>query len=179
MNWTKDGKAFDNQPTYGDNPSKRRPNQTSNRRGDYWIGTYENRSTPESPAGAIQGEGPTGSLTSPEFLVDGGVVSFLIGGGCDKNTTDTNSSERVELIVNNTVVRQYVTKSCAKRMRRYSWNVSEFTNKTAQLKLVDQSTKRWGHINFDDFLVHYDHCKGVYHSVFIQYVRNLVQKWLR
>ena len=96
-------------------------------------------------------------------------MSFLIGGGCDKNTTDTNSSERVELIVNNTVVRQYVTKSCAERMSRHSWNVSEFINKTAQLRLVDESSERWGYINFDDFLMHYDHCRGVYRSVFSKY----------
>ena len=172
MNWTRGGNAFHNQPTYGDNPFILRPNQTSNHRGDYWIGTYENRPTPESPAGAIQGEGPTGSLTSPEFLVDGGVVSFLIGGGCDKNTTDTKSSERVELIVNNTVVRDYVTRSCAERMSRHSWNVSEFINKTARLRLVDESNEHRGHINFDDFLMHYHCCKGV----FPQYVNCLKQR---
>ena len=105
---------------------------TSNHRGDYWIGTYENRSTPGDGAGAVQGDGPTGSLTSPEFMVDGAVVSFLVGGGCRSNT------ERVELLVNGTVVRDYMTKSCTERMSRRSWNVSEFNNKMARLRLVDE-----------------------------------------
>ena len=161
--WTKTGDAFTNQPTYGDNPIVRKPAKTSNHRGDYWIGTYENKSTPEDGAGATQGNRSTGSLTSPEFLVDGAVVSFLIGSGC--TSTNTGSDEKVELLVDDTVVRTYVTKSCAERMSRQSWNVSELIHKTARLKLVDQNV--WGHINFDDFLAHYGHCRGAYSAIFI------------
>ena len=69
---------------------------------------------------------PTGSLTSPDFVIDAGVVSFLIGGGCTKTGL---YGERVELLVNNTVVRDYVTNSCAERMNRQTWKVSEFVNK--------------------------------------------------
>ena len=163
-NWTETGDAFTNQPTYGDNPIIRQPRQTSNHRGVYWIGSYENRSTPEDEAGATQGDGPKGSLTSPEFLVSEAVVSFLIGGGC-KNTT---SHERVELLVNDTVVREYLTKSCSERMRRQSWTVSEFMNKTARLRLVDDSIDSWGHINFDDFFTHRSHCRGACGGKFIQ-----------
>ena len=162
-NWTKTGDAFTNQPTYGDNPIIRETPTTSNHRRDYWIGTYENRSTPEDEAGAIQGDGPTGSLTSSDFLIDGTVVSFLVGGGC----TNTGSDERVELLVNDTVVRNYVTNSCAERMSRQSWKVSELINKTARLRLVDDSNTGWGHINFDDFLTHYGHCRGAYSGIFI------------
>ena len=162
--WTKTGDAFTYQPTYGDNPIIKESPRTSNHRGDYWIGTYENRSTPEDGAGAIQGDGPTGSLTSPEFLIDGTVVSFLTGGGCTK----TGSDERVELLVNDTAVRKYVTKSCADRMSRRSWNVGELINKTARMRLVDSSINAWGHINFDDFLTHYANCRGAYSGIFIQ-----------
>ena len=162
-NWTKTGDAFINQPTYGDNPIIREPPKTSNHQGNYWIGTYENRPTPGGVAGAVQGDTPTGSLTSPDFVVDAGVVSFLIGGGCTKTGL---YGERVELLFNNTVVRDYVTNSCAERMSRQTWKVSEFVNKRARLRLVDFSNRFWGHINFDDFLTHYDHCRGV-HSVIL------------
>ena len=162
-NWTKSGDAFTNQPTYGYNPNIRAPPRTSNNRGDYWIGTYENRSASEDEAGAIHGDGPKGSLTSPEFLVSEAVVSFLISGGCK-----TTSHERVELLVNDTVVRKYVTNSCSERMRRQSWKVSELINKTARLRLVDDSIDSWGHINFDDFLTHRSHCRGACGGKFIQ-----------
>ena len=48
-------------------------------------------------AGQIQGDAPTGTLTSPSFRIIGGHISFLIGGGCDIKTV------RAELIVDNKV----------------------------------------------------------------------------
>ena len=48
-------------------------------------------------AGQIQGDTPTGTLTSPCFKIIGGHISFLIGGGCDIKTV------RAELIVDNKV----------------------------------------------------------------------------
>ena len=42
------GTAFNNQPTYGNNPSARGKeyNHEINHKGDWWIGTYEDRSSP-------------------------------------------------------------------------------------------------------------------------------------
>ena len=77
--WTKTGTAFENQPTYGDNPTARGRGQPANLKGDWWIGGYENRQSPSSPAGEIQGDGPQGTLTSPTFRIMGGKLSFLIG----------------------------------------------------------------------------------------------------
>ena len=69
--WGRTGTAFNNQPTYGDNVSKRLPGQKANQQGKYWIGTYENRPTPQSHPGAVQWGGPQGTLTSPEFQITG------------------------------------------------------------------------------------------------------------
>src|SRR5512139_1033605 len=52
--WHATGTAFNNQPTYGDNPTARHRGQPSRHQGNYWIGGYENRHTQSDPAGRIQ-----------------------------------------------------------------------------------------------------------------------------
>ena len=87
--------SLNNQPTYGDNPTARNRGQPAMQQGNWWIGGYENR---PAKAGNIQGDGPEGTLTSPPFyIVDDGIISFLIGGGCDKNKV------RAELVINDKV----------------------------------------------------------------------------
>ena len=174
--WTRTGNAFNNQPTYGDNPHVRRnPPVTSNHEGNYWIGTYENRPTPDSPAGKWQGDQPIGTLTSPTFVIHGAVVSFLVAGGCFGKT-----GERVELIVNNTVVRSYMTAACSETMKRQSWNVSELINKMARLRMVDGSSSSWGHINFDDFREHLDPCTGKCIAlVFVFFIQKITLEQLK
>ena len=154
-NWTLTGKAFSNQPTYGDNPSKRFDkegngrNEPSNHRGDWWIGTYENRSSPFHPAGEEQKDDPQGSMTSPSFLIDANFLTFLIGAGCE------NFQTRAELLVNGTKVletkarKHHQLDRCIETMSEKSWNVSRFTGSRAQLRLIDYSSEGWGHINFD------------------------------
>ena len=97
--WDKTGTAFNNQPTYGDNPTARNRGQPAKQQGDWWIGGYENRPAKLSPAGKTQGDGPQGTLTSPYFTITGKYIFYLIGGGCDINTV------RAELIVDNKVGR--------------------------------------------------------------------------
>lgn len=78
---------FDNQPTYGDNPTARN-REPSNHQGDWWIGGAEHRPNISSAPGLLQPVGPDvpqGTLTSPTFNVIGQMISFLIGGGCDAN----------------------------------------------------------------------------------------------
>ena len=91
--WEKTGSTFNNQPTYGDNPTARRRGQPANQEGDWWIGGYENRACKGVPGGLVQGDGPQGTLTSPYFKITGEQISFMIGGGC------TISKVRAELLV--------------------------------------------------------------------------------
>ena len=79
--WTKTGTVFDNQPTYGDNPTARNRGQPAKQQGDFWIGGYENRPSKEAQAGAIQGDKPQGTLSSPPLKIVGKDILFLIGGG--------------------------------------------------------------------------------------------------
>ena len=94
--WTKTGTAFDNQPTFGDNPTAR-GRESAEQQGDWWIGGAEVRPSQYDPPGVNQGDIAQGTLTSPCFLIVGREISFLIGGGCG------GSFVRAELIVNNKV----------------------------------------------------------------------------
>ena len=142
--WHLTGTAFNNQPTYGDNPTARNRGQPSKHKGDWWIGSHENRSSSSQPAGEVQGDGPKGSLTSPIFVIRGNSFSFLIGGGSNIELL------RAELIVaGNVVLRQ--TGKDNESMKVETWNVSMYTGEQAQLRLIDNSSTAWGHINFDHF----------------------------
>ena len=97
--WQKTGTAFNNQPTYGDNPTARNRGQPAKQQGDWWIGGAEHRPTKETPPGQFQPgvDRPQGTLTSPYFEIVGSSVSFLIGGGCEMDLV------RAELIVDGMV----------------------------------------------------------------------------
>ena len=94
--WGKTGTVFNNQPTFGDNPTAR-GRELANQQGDWWIGGMEDRPSQATSAGKQQGDVLTGTLTSPCFRIIGQTISFLIGGGCDVNLVCA------ELIVNNQV----------------------------------------------------------------------------
>ncbi|MBN2568416.1 MAG: hypothetical protein JXB42_03180 [Deltaproteobacteria bacterium] len=141
--WEKKGLSFNNQPTYGDNPTARHRAEPSRHEGNYWIGTYENRSKPEDNPGGVQGEEPKGVLVSVPFVIEKPSITFLIGGGCNVN------AERAELVINGEAVLK-ATGQCRETMERQSWDVSPYIGQRAQIRLVDASSGEWGHINFDD-----------------------------
>jgi hypothetical protein len=158
--WTKEGTAFDNQPIFGDNPTaRRRPghDEHSNHVGNYWIGTYEDYHglTSETP-GSIQGDLPTGIITSPVFTIDTGEVSFLVGGGNFGGTPgDYSRGTFVALVALNDdgstteIFRQPGYNR--EKMRRRSFDISTYMGSRAVVKIVDMETGDWGHINCDDF----------------------------
>ena len=43
------------------------------------------------------------------------------------------------------------TGRCHESMTQRSWNVTGYKNREAQLRLIDNRTDGWGHINFDHF----------------------------
>ncbi|KAK2568307.1 putative glycosyl hydrolase ecdE [Acropora cervicornis] len=141
--WEKTGTVFDNQPTFGDNPTARNRGQSANQQGDWWIGGAEDRPSKSTPAGRLQDDGPQGTLTSHYFKIIGNNISFLIGGGCYINST------RAELVIDKKVVKT-ATGACHETMTRQTWDVQNYTGQIARVKLVDSSSGSWGHINFDD-----------------------------
>jgi hypothetical protein len=110
-------------------------------------GVFANRNiTFESltPAGTVQGDGPQGTLTSQPFIIAGSRISFMLGGGCNERL------EYVELIVDGDVM-QRATGACSETMNRIIWDVSLYSGRSGQIRIVDASSGHWGHINVDDF----------------------------
>ena len=135
-NWTASGEAFRDQPVRGDAPSTRK-REASLHEGEYWIGGYEKH-----------GDAPTGTLSSAAFEVSAPFASFLIGGGSDPAT-------RVELLREGTE-QPFFTASAAnyESMQRVVVDLSAELGRRIFIRLVDEARGGWGHLNFDDFLLH-------------------------
>jgi len=142
--WTKTGTAFDHQPTYGDNPTARHRGQPSKHIGNYWIGTYEKyQGSGSQKPGSVQGDDPMGTLTSNVFTIPAGSLSFLVGGGSSPQT-------RIELLVSGNSVLS-VSGRGTETMHRVKWDLNPWTGQQGQIRLVDNASGGWGHINADDF----------------------------
>jgi hypothetical protein len=147
--WERTGNAFQYQPTFGDNPTARNRGQPSNHQGNYWIGTYEKyQGLRGQKPGDIQGDKPTGTLTSAPFIIPSGKLSFLVGGGSSFET-------RVEFLVQDPIegnIRVFhVSGQNTETMRRFTRDLTPYAGKTGKIRIVDASSGGWGHINVDDF----------------------------
>ncbi|WDP89370.1 MAG: hypothetical protein HUN04_06380 [Desulfobacter sp.] len=145
-NWTREGDAFDFQPTRGDNPLARgRKGMASHHQGDFWIGTYEKYQgdSSEKPGGR-QGDRPTGVLTSVPFEIRQDKICFLIGGGSQPG------KETVSLVIDGQAVYTQ-TGSNTETMTRRTWDVSAYRGGQGQIVISDMHNGGWGHINADDF----------------------------
>lgn len=148
--WRKTDNAFDYQPTLDDNPNARDRSKSSKHQGRYWIGTFERfQGKPGQKRGGTQGDRPQGTLISSPFTIPSGSMSFLIGGGRSFET-------RVELMVGDPIEQRQrrvysQTGKNTETMQRVIWDLRPHAGKTGQIRIVDQSSGGWGHINVDDF----------------------------
>jgi sucrose-6-phosphate hydrolase SacC (GH32 family) len=90
----------------------------------------------------IEGDGPTGTLTSPEFKVARKYISFLISGG------DYERDTCVNLLINGKIVKSAVGWR-SNHLVPASWDVSRWLGQQAQIQIVDAASGDWGHINVD------------------------------
>ncbi len=135
--WVAEGAAFEQQPVRGDTVSPRRSDMKSGHAGNFWIGTYE-----------ISGDAPQGTLTSVPFKVTQPFASFLVAGGSHETT-------RVELVRADTQkVFFKASGSDHETLRPVVVDLREQLGKEIFIRLVDQESGGWGHINFDDFKFH-------------------------
>ena len=102
----------------------------------------ENAAGNQVASSEVEGDGPTGTLTSPEFKVTRRYVAFRIGGGDYERHTCLN------LLICGKIVRS-ATGWRSDRLAPASWDVSEFHGQRAQVQLVDGASGDWGHINVD------------------------------
>jgi putative membrane-bound dehydrogenase-like protein len=135
--WTATGAAFQGQPIKGDAVAARRADMKSQHAGQYWIGTYE-----------VNGDAPQGTLTSVPFEVKQPWASFLINGGSTEST-------RVELaLADSGKVIFKASGVDAEGLRPVAVDLKEFLGQKITIRLVDEASGGWGHLNFDDFRFH-------------------------
>jgi fructan beta-fructosidase len=107
--------------------------------GDYYLGAKRLNTFEGGPLG----DNNTGTLTSPEFVIDDAYLSFLIGGG-----KRMDGSLQAELVVDGQVVRSSTGQESG-ALNWASWDVSALQGSTGRLRLVDRATGGWGHLTFD------------------------------
>ncbi len=137
--WTASGEAFERQPVKGPIDPKRPSgaDKFSNHAGDYWIGGYE-----------ILRDAPKGTLTSAPFKVMLPWASFLIGGGDLPGT-------RVEIVTMDDGKVIHTARGVNREnMVRRLVDLREFVGREIFIRIVDDETTGWGHVNFDDFVFH-------------------------
>lgn len=133
--WKAEGEAFGPGPARGTLP---RQMQVSGFEGRGLVNSF------------YEGDGTTGTLTSPPFTIERPYVNFLIGGGGDVEKTC------IQLLVDDQVVRKATGPNTApggsEMLDWHSWDVTDLAGKQAVLRIVDQATGGWGHINIDHII---------------------------
>jgi len=125
--WEQTGTAFNSGPASGDRLAK--------------LGITNSRDNTVASS-KLEGDGPTGTLTSPEFKIARNYISFLISGGDYEHDTCVN------LLINGKIVKSAVGWR-SDRLVPTSWDVSRFQGQKAQVQIVDEAIHDWGHINVD------------------------------
>lgn len=129
--WVATGAAFGSGPAEGT-----LPNQQA-------VSGYDGSGLANSYLG---GDGSTGTLTSPPFVITRPYLDFLIGGG------NYPGQECINLIVSNVVV-ETATGANSETLLPAQWNVSAFLGQTGTLQIVDSATGSWGHILIDEVVL--------------------------
>ncbi len=97
-----------------------------------------------------RGDSTTGTLTSPPFRVDRRYIAFRIGGGKDEAKT------ALLLLVEGQVVRTATGPNDrpggAETLMPDSWDVGDLAGRTAVIRIVDEATGGWGHLNVDQIV---------------------------
>ncbi len=102
----------------------------------------ENAAGPWVISSEIEGDAPTGTLTSPPFTIAKKYLAFRIAGGNYEVHTAMN------LLVDGKIVRS-ATGWRSDHLTPASWDVSRWQGRTAQIQIVDEATGDWGHLNVD------------------------------
>ena len=134
--WTAKGKAFVGQPIAGEIDPKRKfgEGKTAKPQGNFWLGGFEKLF-----------DMPTGTLTSAVFQVTHPFAAFRIGGGNHKET-------RVELIrADSGQVFFKMSGRNSETMRPVVMDLRAHAGKSIFIRVVDEHTGGYGHVNFDDF----------------------------
>ena len=131
--WKAEGEAFGPGPAVGTLP------------GQMDVSGYQGKRLVNS---FYKGDGTTGTLTGPPFVIERKYINFFIGGGMDPEKL------RLDLLVDGKVVRTATGPNDkpggTEKLDLAQWDVSDLVGKTATIQIVDQATGGWGHINVDN-----------------------------
>lgn len=102
----------------------------------------ENAADANVASSEIEGDQPTGTLTSPEFKIVRDYLSFRIAGG------DYERDTCVNLLLDGKVVKSAVGWR-SDHLTPTSWDVKSLRGRRARVQVVDAASGDWGHINVD------------------------------
>ena len=137
--WTAEGEAFGEAPAAG---TLQRQRPVSGFVGEGLVNTF------------LDGDGTTGTLTSPAFTIERAYINFLIGGG-----GDSQNLYMALTVDGEEVLRAAALTEGDEFLRPAYWDVRPWAGKEAVLRIVDTATGRWGHINVDE-IVQSDRSRG-------------------
>ncbi|MGP0063741.1 MAG: glycoside hydrolase family 32 protein, partial [Isosphaeraceae bacterium] len=93
------------------------------------------------------GDDTTGTLTSPAFTIERKYITFLIGGGKDREKLCIN------LVIDGKPVRTATgpndSPGGSEALAPEMWDVGELSGKSAVIQIIDHAKGGWGHINVD------------------------------
>jgi len=134
--WTATGDVAKGQPTKGPINQARKfgAGKVANHIGEFWFGGYEKFE-----------DKPTGTLVSAPFKVTQPWAAFLLGGGSLPGT-------RVELVAKDGGKVFFTARGQnSETMSPVVVDLAAQQGKEIFIRLVDEETGGWGHVNFDDF----------------------------
>ena len=133
--WKVTGAAFGPGPAHGTMPGGQMP--VSGFFGMGLVNSY------------FKDDNTTGTLTSPEFRLERKFIAFLIGGG-------KSDQLALQLLVDGKIVRRATGANDrpggSEALWLESWDVTEFSGRTATLRIVDDAVGGWGHILVDQIV---------------------------
>lgn len=138
-NWQATGDAFGEMPQSAETIASYQGDV--NHRGTFFVNSHNLR---KRDADSAAGDAPTGTLTSPKFLIDFDEIEFLVGGGAHAGKTCVN------LIIDGNVVLSATGKN-NNQMSLQQWDVRPFAGKNATIQMVDDHEGGWGNIGADEF----------------------------
>ncbi len=135
--WRAEGDAFAAGLVEGDAVSRRRGDMKSDHAGRFWANSFERT-----------GDEAKGTLTSVPFRLSKPFASFLIGAGSYATT-------RAEVVrAEDGLVIARASGDDTENMKRVAFDLTPHVGKDVFIRLVDDDTRGWGHVNFDDFRLH-------------------------
>lgn len=136
--WGQTGTVWSKGPIKGDTIATR-GRGSSNHEGNFWVGGYEIWNSDQAQ----------GTLTSKPFKVTHPWATYRIGAGPHPET-------RIEILDSGTreVIHKASGRGEVEDMARNTVDLGAHLGKMIRLRLVDEHSGPWGHLNYDDFRFH-------------------------